>query len=92
MSAIGINVTEISRKFSEYLNRVCYGGEHFTLIRGGKKVAEISPVPVNKTMNELPAILKSLPSLTNDEANHFNYDLKKAKESLVAEPRNPWGV
>ncbi len=92
MSAISVNVTEISRNFSEYLNRVCYAGEHFSLIRGGKKIAEISPVPMYKTMSELPEILKSLPSLSNEDSTDFEYDLKEAKLYLVAEPVNPWDV
>ena len=68
-------MTEISRSFSEYINRVAYRGEHFTVMRGKKPVAEIHPVSSGKSLGELKSILKSLPKLTMEELEQFEQDL-----------------
>ena len=56
-----ISITEISRNFSDYINRVAYRGEHFTVLRGKKPVAEISPIPTGGTLADLEHIIESLP-------------------------------
>lgn len=37
-------VSEAVRNFADYINRVAYRGESFTLVRGNKPVAELAPV------------------------------------------------
>ncbi len=61
-----LSATEAVRKFSEILNSVKYRGESFTIVRGGKPVASISPVenlPNRRTLGELREFVKNLPRL-----------------------------
>jgi antitoxin (DNA-binding transcriptional repressor) of toxin-antitoxin stability system len=85
------SVTEVARHFADYLNRVVYRGERFALVRGGKPVAELGPLPAGKRLAELPDLLASLPKLSEDEAAEFADDLISASSALsAAEVRNPW--
>ena len=86
-----VSVTEIARQFTEYLNRVAYRGESFVLMRGNKAIAELRPLPAGKRLAELPALLASLPHLSEAEAVQFAADLTRAREGLAhAEVRDPW--
>lgn len=77
--------------FSEYVNRVMYKGERFTLVRGGKPVAELSPVPSGTRLSELPDLVRSLPRLEESDAEAFLRDLEKAREALSARLLDdPW--
>jgi antitoxin (DNA-binding transcriptional repressor) of toxin-antitoxin stability system len=87
---IRAHVTEVVRGFSDYINRVAYNGERFLLIRGGKAVAELSPVPPHTRLAELPAILESLPRLGEAEAQSFEQDLERARSEATALPPDPW--
>lgn len=85
------SVTDVSRNFADYINRVAYRGERFVLIRGGKPVAELSPVPAGTRLRDLPALLESLPRLTEDEADAFSEDVGRARDELDApSPEDPW--
>lgn len=75
-------VTEVLRNFADYINRVAYRGERFVLVRGGKPVAELSPVPSGTRLGELPALLESLPRLSEAEAQDFADDLARARAEL----------
>jgi antitoxin (DNA-binding transcriptional repressor) of toxin-antitoxin stability system len=75
------SVTEVSRNFAEYINRVAYRGEEFLLVRGKKPVAELRPVPRGKKLGELPQLLKSLPRLSAEEATDFAGDLAAIRKS-----------
>lgn len=84
-------VTEVARNFADYINRVAFRGERFTLTRSGRPVAELAPVPRGRRLAELPEILASLPSLGPDEAEALEADLARARESLrELEVRDPW--
>jgi antitoxin (DNA-binding transcriptional repressor) of toxin-antitoxin stability system len=84
-------VTEVARNFAEYVNRVAYRGERFTLMRGGKPVAELAPVTRGVPIHEIPAIFASLPRLTPAEAEEFARDLEAARAELGRENmRDPW--
>jgi len=86
-----LSVTEISRSFADYINRVAYRGERFILTRGNKPIAEIRPVPVGRKLSELPAIMESIPHLTPEEAEAFGKDIDEAREAMNKLPiRNPW--
>ena len=88
---IKATVTELLRNFSDYINRVAYRGERFVVIRGGKPVAEISPVPVGTRLAELPALFDSLPRLDEEDATDFARDLERFRGELDAqEPVDPW--
>lgn len=84
-------VTDVLRNFSDYINRVAYRGERFVLIRGGKPVAELSPVPAGTRLGDLPSLLDSLPRLSEDEARAFLEDLDRVRAELgAAAGRDPW--
>jgi antitoxin (DNA-binding transcriptional repressor) of toxin-antitoxin stability system len=85
------SVTDVARNFADYINRVAFRGERFTLTRGGQAVAELTPVPRGRHVDELPALLASLPRLGEEEATAFDADLARARESLGdGELRDPW--
>ena len=86
-----LTVTEIIKKFSEYINRIIYKHEKFILVRGKKPVAELKPVPSGISLSELPALLLTLPELTNEEADSFLNDIKESRNKLKEEKvRDPW--
>ena len=86
-----ITVTEIARHFADYINRVAYRRESFTLVRGSKPLAELRPLPAGKRLSELPALFASLPHLSASEATEFGKDLAAAREDLAqAEVRDAW--
>lgn len=79
---ITASVTDVIRNFSEYINRVAYRGERFVLVRGGRPVAELSPVPAGNRLGDLPSLLDSLPRLTQDEARAFGEEIDRARTEL----------
>lgn len=83
------NVTELLRNFSDYINRVLYRRERFVLIRGGKPVAELAPLPGGTRLGELPALLDVLPRLGAEEAEAMAADLEEAR-SRLGSPEDPW--
>jgi antitoxin (DNA-binding transcriptional repressor) of toxin-antitoxin stability system len=86
-----LSVTEVARHFAEYINRVAYRGECFVLVRGNKPIAELRPLPAGKRLVELPALLASLPHLSETEATQFADDLTAARQALArAEVHDPW--
>lgn len=84
-------VTEVARHFAEYINRVAYRGERFTLMRGKRPVAELRPVLSGKRLRELPELLSSLPRLSAADLDHLAADLEHAREAISRMPeRDPW--
>lgn len=85
------SVTEVARNFAEYVNRVAYRGERFTLMRGGKPVAELVPVPKGVLIEDLPAIFASLPKLTDEEWASFAADIEDGRPTASDDDfRDPW--
>jgi prevent-host-death family protein len=85
-----INATEAVRKFSDILNSVKYQGESYTIVRGGKPVALISPVenlPKKRLLRDLREMVKSLPPLGN-EADHLGKDLKEIRKHQPSFPKD----
>lgn len=76
------SVTQVARNFAAFVNRVALRGERFILLRGGRPVAELSPVPAGRTLGELAALLEALPRLTPAEAAAFEADLDAARATL----------
>jgi antitoxin (DNA-binding transcriptional repressor) of toxin-antitoxin stability system len=88
---ITATVTEVFRNFSDYINRVAYRGERFVLVRGGRPVAELTPVVAGARLGDLPALLDSLPRLTAAEAAALGEDLDRARSELEERPPgDPW--
>ena len=86
-----LTVTEAVRHFSNYVTRVAYRNESFVLYKGKKPVAELRPVPSGRRLGDLPAILRSLPHLSRNDAAAFAEDVDLARRSLAAgELRDPW--
>lgn len=86
-----VTVTQVARHFADYVNRVAYRRESFTLVRGKKPLAELRPLPAGKRLSELPALFASLPRLSASEAADFADDLSSAQAELVhAEVRDAW--
>lgn len=91
MSSIALSVTDVARNFSEYINRVAYKGDRFVLVKGGREVAELKPVPKGRRLSELAFLLKTSAKLTPDEADSFEKDVESARTEMnEAEVRNPW--
>lgn len=85
------SVTEVARNFAEYVNRVAYRGERFTLMRGGKAMAELRPVKRGIPIEELPAFFASLPRLTPAEAEAFARDIEDGRPRAGDDDfRDPW--
>jgi antitoxin (DNA-binding transcriptional repressor) of toxin-antitoxin stability system len=86
-----VTVTQVARHFADYVNRVAYRRESFTLVRGNKPLAELRPLPAGKRLSELPALVASLPHLSASEAADFADDLAAAQAELAqAEVRDAW--
>jgi antitoxin (DNA-binding transcriptional repressor) of toxin-antitoxin stability system len=86
-----VTVTELARHFADYVNRVAYRHESFTLVRGNKPLAELRPLPVGVRVSELPALITSLPRLTETEAADFAADLAAVHDELAnVEVRDAW--
>ena len=84
-----VTVTQVARNFAEYVNRVAYRRESFTLLRGKKPLAELRPLPAGARLSELPGLLASLPRLSEAEAGAFGADLAAARGELD-EARDVW--
>jgi antitoxin (DNA-binding transcriptional repressor) of toxin-antitoxin stability system len=88
---LAVTITDVLRNFSDYINRVAYRGERFVLLRGGKPVAELTPIPAGTRLGDLGAVLASVPRLSEAEADAFAKDLERARtEITAAPPRDPW--
>lgn len=86
-----ITVTELARGLSEVINRTTYRGEEFLVIRGGKPVARISPVPAGLRMKDLPTILdRGLPPLDAGDLDDFAADLGKIRREMNEPVGNAW--
>jgi antitoxin (DNA-binding transcriptional repressor) of toxin-antitoxin stability system len=84
-----ISATEAVRKFSEILSHVHYKGDTYTIIRGGKAVASISPVTRSlkgKNLGELKSLLAAIPKL-GAEAEAFESDIRAARENQPVLPK-----
>ncbi len=84
-----ISATEAVRKVSEILSHVQYQGKSFTVVRGGKAVASISPVsrpPQARNLGELKSLLAAIPRL-GAEADAFASDIRAAREEQPALPK-----
>lgn len=84
-----VSATEAVRKFSEILNSIRYRGESYTIVRGGKPIASISPVEISfkkRLLGELKEIVKDIPHL-GAEADRFSRDLRNILEHQPPVPK-----
>ena len=85
-----ISVTHLARNLADIVNRVAYRGERFTLVRGNREVAELTPPTRGRPLSELAAVLEALPRLGPEEAERFATDLDEARRAIDSRPRDPW--
>ena len=91
MHTTTLTVTEMVRRFSDYVNRVAYRRERFILVKGRKPVAELRPLPAGRLLGELEAVLRSLPALSAADIESFAADIAEARAQLPHEGlRDPW--
>ena len=84
-----VSATEAVRKFSEILNSIRYRGESYTIVRGGKPIASISPVETSsrrRLLGELKEMVKDIPRL-GAEADRFGRDLRSILEHQLPVPK-----
>lgn len=84
-----VSATEAVRKFSEILNSIRYRGESYTVVRGGKPIASISPVEASsrrRLLGELKEMVKDIPRL-GAEADRFRRDLRNILEHQPPVPK-----
>ncbi len=84
-----VTVTQMARNFADYVNRVAYRRESFTLLRGKKPVAELRPLPAGARLSELPSLIASLPRLSVADAGAFADDLAAFQVEL-GEVHDAW--
>jgi antitoxin (DNA-binding transcriptional repressor) of toxin-antitoxin stability system len=84
-----LSVTEVVRHFTDYVNRVSYRRESFVLLRGGKPVAELRPVPRARRLSDLSGLLATAPHL--EDPASFSQDLEAARREVGNEEWvDPW--
>ena len=86
-----ISVTELSRGLSDFINRVTYRGETYTITRGGKAVAQLTSAPAGARVKDLPAIFAALPTLEADDVDAFSRDLEEVREVMNEPVADEWG-
>jgi antitoxin (DNA-binding transcriptional repressor) of toxin-antitoxin stability system len=87
-----ISTTDAVRTFSELLNAIKYKGESYTILRGGKPVATIGPAEKltgERTLRELALILKTLPSLEDDDTFASDVEAIMSNQPPIPE-KSPW--
>jgi len=91
MSVKTLTVTDATRHFSDYINRVAYRSERFILRKGRRLMAELRPLAEERLLGELPDIISALPRLSERETADFAEDLRRNRKKAAHERmRNPW--
>ena len=85
-----ITVTEMARKFADYINRVAYRGESFVLVKGNKAMAEIHPPRKRAKISDLANFFANGPYLHPDDVEQFAKDIEDARNSAPVEDYDPW--
>jgi len=89
--AVTVSATELGRNLADYLNRVTYRGESFVVQRGGRRIAELRPVPRGIKGSDFLSRYASLPRLGADEAEALAQDLEAARAELNTVTQvDPW--
>lgn len=76
-----VSATDAARNFSDILDAVEHRGEHFTIVRRGKVVAQIDPVQVGRGV-EVKAVLRR-----HRRDPGFAADIAAARDLLQIETR-----
>jgi len=83
-----VTATEAARNFSEFLNRVRYGGETFVILRGGEAVGQLAPVEPSRapTLRDLVRFLEQ----TEWPDDQFGSDLEAIQAEQLPPGESPW--
>lgn len=86
-----LTVTEMSRKFADYMNRIRYRRESFILTKGNQPFAEIKPLPRGLTGAEFLDLMERGPHLDPEDVEQFAKDIEDARKELNSLPiHDPW--
>lgn len=85
-----LTVTEMSRRFAEYINRIAYRGESFVVMKGNKPMAEIYPPRKRAKVSDLAEFFANGPHLHPDDREQFAKDIEDARKSARVEDYDPW--
>lgn len=86
-----VTVTEVSRRFSDIINRVQYQNRSYLLTRGGQVVAHLSaPTPAPIAIDEFLRLWQDRPRLEAGDAAHWEIELMEAKAQLTAPVESLW--
>jgi antitoxin (DNA-binding transcriptional repressor) of toxin-antitoxin stability system len=83
-----ISMIDVAQHFAKYVDLVVTRGERFTVLREGKPVAELGPVLQVVRLEDLPALLASLPCLTPAAADAIagDWDVGGAQDDVIQDP------
>ena len=86
-----VTVTEMSRNFADYMNRIKYRREGFILTKGNEPFAEIKPLKRGISGARLVEILSNGPHLDPEDVENFAKDIEEGRKYLESLPvRDPW--
>ena len=85
-----ITATELARNLADYLNRVAYRGEQFTIVRNGKPLGELRPLSPTGTAKDLIEALNTLEEWPAGELDAFARDVEEARRLGNRPQRDPW--
>lgn len=82
MAAKTITVTNMSKSFSDIINKVYYQGEIYNIQKGKNVVAQICPFNRKKTLTlgEFPKFLKTLPKFSSEELDEMEQAIKWTRQ------------
>ena len=81
-NVITLTVTQAARDFSNLVNRIRYQGEEATLLKAGRPVARMVPVPSVATGAQLARLWPALARLGAKEAARLEAEQEAVKRSL----------
>lgn len=77
-----VSATDAARNFSDILDAVEHRGEHFTIVRRGKVVAQLDPVSTGRGA-DVKALLRS-----SSRDPGFRHDIESMRDLLEIETRS----
>lgn len=85
-----VTVTELARGLSDFINRATYRREEFVIMRNGKPVATLSPVPTGIRVSDLERTLSDFPALPSEDLASFESDLAAARDANNEPVTDSW--
>lgn len=76
-----VPVNELARGLSDFIDRGTYRREDFLIMRNGKPMASLSPVPTGVRVRDLERTLTALPGLSPEDLADIESDLAEIREA-----------